>query len=211
MRRYALGGMILLVAALAWGANNAFAGGAGCKHATGAGCQHASEAGHVHTAGGAGCHASGAHCGNVLKTNAQGEEVAVCGCGKEFIVKQDNPAVEYEGKRYLVCSEECAERVKADPSVMVPVIEQKFSETKKAQNISGNIYAIDAEGNRVAVCTCGAEMKITEATVKRDQNGETYYFCCENCASTFDQDPAGTVKKITEKVCDLRHPETKQI
>jgi YHS domain-containing protein len=210
MRRYALPAMILFVATLVWGANVALAGGAGCQHASGAGCQYSSETGHQHMTG-AGCHASEAHCGNITKTNAQGEEVAICACGMEFAVTKDTPVVEHEGKRYFLCSDSCTEKVKADPAAMVPVIEQKLAEIRKAQGISGNVYAIDAEGNKVAVCTCGAEMKVTGATVKRDLNGESYYFCCDNCAATFDKDPAGQAKKITEKVCDLRHAETKQI
>lgn len=211
MRRYVLPGMILLVATLIWGANIALAGcGAGCQHASGACCEHSGEAGHQHMTG-AGCQASGAHCGNVLKTNAQGAEVAVCACGMEFAVTKDSPTVEYEGKKYFFCSDGCAERVKADPAAMVPVIEQKLTELRKAQGISGNVYAIDAEGNRVAVCTCGAELKVTDATVKRDLSGESYYFCCDGCAAAFDKDPAGQAKKINEKVCDLRHTEMKQI
>jgi YHS domain-containing protein len=215
MRKHVLPGLVLLVATLAWGANVAVAGGAHCKSAKNVSASVCEEQGStsatMHTVGGGSCHAEGAHCGNVVKTNAQGQEVAICGCGMEFTVKENNPAVEYEGKKYFLCSESCAEKVNADPAAMIPVIEKNLAEIRTAQHISGNVYAVDTEGNNVALCACGVEMKVTDASVKREFNGEAYYFCCEGCAANFDKDPAAQVKNITDKVCGKRHTETKQI
>ncbi|MEX1367333.1 MAG: hypothetical protein AB1Z98_29670 [Nannocystaceae bacterium] len=35
--------------------------------------------------------------------------------GRSFVVKAEDPRVEYEGKTYWVCSEDAAEAVRADP------------------------------------------------------------------------------------------------
>ena len=36
--------------------------------------------------------------------------------GRPFVVKAEHPKVEYEGEHYWVCSEEAAQKVRADPS-----------------------------------------------------------------------------------------------
>ena len=35
--------------------------------------------------------------------------------GRTFVVKAEHPKVEYEGKSYWICSEDAAEKVRADP------------------------------------------------------------------------------------------------
>lgn len=187
MRRSFVPAFAILVAILAFSANSALAGGAHCKGT------------------------EGTHCLNVIKTNAEGAEVAVCGCGKEFSVTEDTPSIEYEGKRIFVCSEQCAEKVKADPAAIIPIVEQKVAEVKKEQKISGNIMSVDAEGNRIAMCSCGAEIKLGDETVTREHDGETYYFCCEKCASGFEKDAGAQVKAMHQKICDKRHKGTKEM
>ena len=36
--------------------------------------------------------------------------------GKPFVVKAEHPRVDYEGQTYWVCSEDAAEKVRADPA-----------------------------------------------------------------------------------------------
>jgi YHS domain-containing protein len=186
-RRSFLPGIAVLFVILAFTANTALAGGEHCKSA------------------------EGAHCQNIIKTAADGGKVAVCACGMEFTVTDDSPSIVQENKRYFVCSDQCAEKINADPAKFIPVLEQKVAEVKKAQNISGNIMSVDAEGNRIAMCSCGAEMKVTDASVSKEHDGEAFYFCCDHCAAGFEKDAAGQMKAIQEKICDKRHQKPKEI
>jgi YHS domain-containing protein len=43
--------------------------------------------------------------------------------GGPFVVKAEHPKVEYEGKSYWVCSEEAAEKVRADPDAYLEAFE----------------------------------------------------------------------------------------
>ena len=201
--------LAILLTAFAFSVNVALAGGGSCKVAEGSTCQNV-----IKTAAhsGEGCqHAEGGHCQNIIKTEADGGKVAVCACGMEFTVTDDTPSIEFEGNTYFVCSEACAEKIKADPAAMIPVIEQKAAEMKKAQHISGNVMYVDEEGNRVAMCSCGAEMKVTSTSVTRNYKGEEVYFCCDQCAAAFDKDAEGTMQNIHGKVCDKRHRKGKEI
>lgn len=53
----------------------------------------------------------------VKNVDAQPGDTTTCPfSGRAFVVKAEHPQVEYEGKTYWVCSDEAAERVRAEPS-----------------------------------------------------------------------------------------------
>lgn len=53
----------------------------------------------------------------VKNVDAQPGDTTTCPfSGKPFVVEAEHPQVEYEGKTYWVCSEDAAEKVRADPA-----------------------------------------------------------------------------------------------
>lgn len=53
----------------------------------------------------------------VPNVDAQPGDVTTCPfSGRTFLVKDDHPRVEYEGKSYVICSEKAAAEVEADPA-----------------------------------------------------------------------------------------------
>ncbi len=53
----------------------------------------------------------------VKNVDAQPGDTTTCPySGRPFVVKAEHPQVEYEGETYWVCSEEAAEKVRADPA-----------------------------------------------------------------------------------------------
>jgi len=141
-------------------------------------------------------------CPNVTTCTMAGEMSAVCACGMEFKVTDTTPFVEKDGKKYFACSEACAEKIKADPDKMLPVMEMKAKEARTKTKVGGNVMSIDDEGAKQAMCTCGMGMKVSESTVTREVNGETFYFCNEKCAEAFDKDPEGACKVMHEKMME---------
>ena len=52
----------------------------------------------------------------VPNVDAKPGDVTTCPySGRTFLVKEDHPHVEYEGKSYVICSEKAAAEVEADP------------------------------------------------------------------------------------------------
>ncbi len=141
-------------------------------------------------------------CPNVTQCTMTGEMSAVCACGMEFKVTDKTPSIEKDGKKYFVCSEECAEKIKADPDRIIPIMEMKAKEVRKAAKVGGNVMCHDEKGAKLAMCSCGAEMTVGESSVERIHDGETFYFCCEGCAKKFDEDPAAACKAMQGKMCD---------
>ena len=53
----------------------------------------------------------------VKNVDAQPGDTTTCPfSGKPFVVKAEHPRVDYEGQTYWVCSEDAAEKVRADPA-----------------------------------------------------------------------------------------------
>lgn len=53
----------------------------------------------------------------VPNAEAQPGDTTTCPfSGRSFVVNEDHPRVEYEGKQYWICSEKAAESVRADPA-----------------------------------------------------------------------------------------------
>jgi len=42
----------------------------------------------------------------------------------------------------------------------------------------------------------GMDLKVTDNTVKREHNGQTYYMCSEQCAAYFDKDAEKFVNAV---------------
>ena len=40
---------------------------------------------------------------------------------------------------------------------------------------------------------CGMEVDLDEAVAQSEFEGETYYFCCNDCKRQFDQNPANFI------------------
>jgi YHS domain-containing protein len=139
-------------------------------------------------------------CPNVTQCKASGEKLAVCACGMEFTVNENSPSIEVGKKTYYACSEACAEKIRANKDKMIPALEEKASVVKGKKMTGCNVTSVDAKGRKTAVCACGGEFRISKSAVTREHNGETIFFCCENCAATFDKDPEGTCKMIHEKM-----------
>jgi YHS domain-containing protein len=120
----------------------------------------------------------------------------------EFKVSDKTHTIEKDGKKYFVCSEGCAEKIKANPDKMIPILETKAKEARKHTKIGGNVMYLDESGTKIAMCCCGGEMKVSSSSVTRVHHGETFYFCCDNCAKNFDKDPAAACKNFHGKMSE---------
>jgi len=63
---------------------------------------------------------------NITSVTKEGTR-ALCGCGTEFTIDPSTPYVEYEGKAYACCSQECHKAVSQDPAGAARLFQQKFA------------------------------------------------------------------------------------
>lgn len=54
-------------------------------------------------------------------------------------------------------------------------------------NHEANVIKVDKDGNKIALCGCGEEVKVTSTTAKVVDGNDTYYVCGDKCQAAFSK------------------------
>ena len=116
---------------------------------------------------------------NIIKVDEEGNKTALCACGMEFAVTEKTGKLEKDGKTYYLCSDGCKAKVSKSASTMLPALDVKVMAKKADMGTLGNVHTVSESGEMTAKCACGMDVKVSDKTVKREHNGQTYYMCNE--------------------------------
>lgn len=121
------------------------------------------------------------HLNNVIQLDADGHRTALCGCGMQFQVTNDQLSVQNGDETIYCCSEACHHSNLAMPNADRM---QKISDLneKLSHSISVTNTAIK-DGRTVATCLCGKEFEVTDQTPRVSENGVTLNLCGEACTT----------------------------
>lgn len=120
-------------------------------------------------------------------TQLRADEKLTCPVsGKEITNIENAPKYEYKGKTYYFCCENCKEAFMKDPEKYIQV-----------ETHEGHMHA-HAEDSAYDP-TCSMKIKKTEAAATYEYNGETYYFCSEQCKDKFAQNPEKYIQEQKEQ------------
>ncbi len=140
------------------------------------------------------------HEPNVIKVDKDGNKIALCGCGQEVKVTSATAKVVDGDDTYYVCSDKCQQTFSQNLSKMKPALQLKVEKAKAKAGTMGNVYHVGEDGAMTAVCACGKDVKVSDKTVSRTWNGETYYLCSDGCAAQFDKTPAKVAEMSKKQV-----------
>jgi YHS domain-containing protein len=135
-----------------------------------------------------------------LSTYAQqtDEEMVTCAVsGKKMKKSEAKGSLEYKGKTYYFCCDNCLESFKKDPE---KYINQENPEGQEHVHQHGEEQAQEHGEDTVVDPVCGMKIKKSEAKATYDYNGKTYYFCMEGCKEKFVKEPAKYVNADETKV-----------
>jgi len=110
---------------------------------------------------------------------------------------QAKATLEYKGKTYYFCCDDCVESFKKNPE---KYINQEGQEGLEHAHQHGEEHAAEHADETVVDPVCGMKLKKSEAKAKYDYNGTTYYFCMEGCKEKFAKEPAKYVNADESKV-----------
>jgi YHS domain-containing protein len=116
----------------------------------------------------------------------QAEETVKCPVsGKEMKKSEARASVEYEGKTYYFCCENCKKEFMENP--------QKYTEGEtETEHMHAHMH-----GEEMAVDpVCEMKISMEDAKATHRHKGKTYYFCTEACREKFVKDPEKYIKNI---------------
>jgi YHS domain-containing protein len=93
-------------------------------------------------------------------------------CGMSIKKSETKISIEYDGKTYFFCSQECKEKFLQDPEKYVNKDEEK-----------------------VTCPVSGEVIRKSEAADSIEHEGKTYYFCCDGCKEKFVKNPEKYIKR----------------
>jgi YHS domain-containing protein len=126
------------------------------------------------------------------------EEVVTCPVSGEKIKKSEaKGSLEYEGKTYYFCCENCQAAFEKDPE---RYINQENQEGHMHAHQHGEEQGQEKQEGTVVDPVCGMKIEKSEAKATYEYNGKTYYFCTDGCKEKFVQNPENYLKEETDKV-----------
>ncbi len=145
---------------------------------------------------------------NVIKTDENGNKIALCACGKNVTVNESTPKVVDGDEVYYVCTTKCKNYFEEHAAEVKPDLKMKVKKAKAAAGTLGNVYKVDDSGKLFAVCACDKELVVDANTMHGDYKGETYYICNQKCMDYFD-DHKAEMTKSAKANADKRRSESK--
>jgi hypothetical protein len=100
-------------------------------------------------------------------------------CGMQVQTAHAPASLAHEGRTVYFCSDHCLHRFEADP--------QRFTQRDGVASHGG----ADAVATSLHVDpVCGMQVMDSDDAITRSHEGVAYLFCCDACATSFEQDPA---------------------
>jgi YHS domain-containing protein len=126
------------------------------------------------------------------------DEMVKCAIsGNEMKKSEAKSSLEYKGKTYYFCCDNCEKSFKENPEKYVNKIKQEGHEHAHQHGEEPmHEHADDTAVDPV----CGMEIKKSEANATYEYDGKTYYFCMEGCKEKFVKDPSKYVKSNGDKI-----------
>ncbi|MBI4834983.1 MAG: YHS domain-containing protein [Planctomycetes bacterium] len=115
---------------------------------------------------------------HTIKANEIGKEVICTVMKVPCTVDENTPALEYKGKVYYFCCNNCPKMFMEDPD-------------KYAVKTEVTPHAITADeiGKEVTCPVMKVPCTVDKNTSALEYKGKVYYFCCNNCPKRFMEDP----------------------
>jgi YHS domain-containing protein len=132
-----------------------------------------------------------------MAQNTEDEMVKCAVSGEKMNKSEAKGSMEYKGKTYYFCCDNCAEAFKKNPEKYV---NQENPSEHAHEHQHGEEHMHEQESDMAVDPVCGMEIKKSEAKATYEYNGKTYYFCMEGCKEKFVKEPAKYVSADENKV-----------
>jgi YHS domain-containing protein len=142
----------------------------------------------------------------------QADETVKCAVGGTTMKKSEAKAsVEYNGKTYYFCCDNCKATFLKNPEKYANGKEKAEHMHEHGEATEEHMHSHGEEDGTVVDPVCGMKIKKSDAKATIEHNGMTYYFCMEGCAEKFKANPEKYVKKSEEMVtCPVSGKEIKK-
>ena len=129
---------------------------------------------------------------------SQDEEMVKCAVsGNEMKKSEAKGSMEYKGKTYYFCCDNCEATFKENPE---KYINQEGQEGHEHAHQHGEEHAHEHAEETAVDPVCGMKVKKSEAKATYEYKGKTYYFCMEGCKEKFVKNPEKYMKDDGEMV-----------
>ncbi len=140
-----------------------------------------------------------------VASQIQAEDLVDCAVsGKEIKKSEAKGSMEYNGKTYYFCCENCQDSFVKDP--------EKYINSEPGEHHEHGEHMEHGEHaeNSMTCPVSGETFNKSEDTESMEYNGKTYYFCCAGCKEKFVKDPEKYVKSNGDKIiCPVMGNEVK--
>jgi len=138
----------------------------------------------------------------------QAQDLVTCQVsGKEIKKSEAKGSMEYEGKTYYFCCENCQDSFVKDPEKYIN--SEPGEHHEHGEHMEHGEHGEHAE-NSMTCPVSGETFNKSEDTESMEYNGKTYYFCCAGCKEKFVKDPEKYVKSNGDKIiCPVMGNEVK--
>ncbi len=161
-----------------------------------------------------------------LTTTLQAQEKVVCQVsGKEIEKSEAAGSLEYNGKTYYFCCDNCKASFLEDPEKYINSKPGEHHEHSEEAGKPGEVAHQHGEeahqytdheageheaGNTAKDPVCGMEVQKDKAKATYEYKDKTYYFCSTGCKEKFAKDPESFLKSQDEKIiCPVMGNEVK--
>ena len=121
------------------------------------------------------------------------DEMVKCAVsGEEMEKSEAKGSMEYKGKTYYFCCDNCEESFKENPE---KYINQKDQEAHEHAHQHSEEHKHEHADEMAVDPVCGMKIKKSDAKATYEYKGKTYYFCMEGCKEKFEKDPEKYAKK----------------
>lgn len=148
-----------------------------------------------------------------LTQEKQADETVTCTVGGKTMKKSEAKAsVEYKGKTYYFCCDNCKAAFLKEPEKYASGKATGEHMHEQAEATEEHMHSPGEEDGTVVDPVCGMKIKKSEAKATVEHNGKKYYFCMQEDAEKFKADPEKYVKKAEEMVtCPVSGKEIKKL
>ncbi len=124
-------------------------------------------------------------------------------CGMQVRTSEAPAWLRHEGESYYFCADRCRDRFAADPARFVRAEQRAGARSGGAALAESVPLTLGVRPRATAVDPiCQMTVEVQTAAATRTREGETFYFCCEHCAETFD-DQVPTPTTAVDPICQM--------